>query len=112
MRDARAIADARAALYDAFMDRRDVLRRMLLWAIVITCVALALAIAGELWVRHTIDVQLAVEQQAESTLQQQVEATRHAIQVATSPDAIEQQARSWGYARPGDQPIIIVTPVP
>jgi cell division protein FtsB len=98
---------------DAQVYRRPALpQRALLWSLVIICVALALSLGGELWMRHTVDEQISAQQRHNQQLQRQIEDTRRAIQAASSPDAIEQQARSWGYTRPGDQPVIIVTPAP
>lgn len=91
---------------------RALLRRVFAWAVVVICVALLIGTAGELWTRHTIEVQAAAVRSSNAALRQDVATTRRTITVAESPVVIEREARSWGYIRPGDHPVIIVTSVP
>src|SRR5262249_27355170 len=90
--------------------RQHLLRRTMLWGILGICAALLAAVIGEAIARDNAEAQVAATQAHIQTLRQTIATTQRAIAVAQSDDEIERQARRWGYIRPGDHPIIIVTP--
>jgi cell division protein FtsB len=88
--------------------RRPLARRTLAWAIMAVCGALLVATLSEAWTRGNIEGQVTAAEAHNAALRQDVATTRQAVARAQSPDAIERTARSWGYIRPGDHPIIVV----
>ena len=92
------------------MDRQRLLRRTMLWVILGICAALLAAVIGEAIARDNAEAQVAAARTRIQKQQQTIATTQHAIVVAQSDDEIERQARRWGYIRPGDHPVIIVTP--
>ena len=92
--------------------RDRVLTRVILWIILGIGVLLSAALAGEAVTRANAEAQVAAEQAHLAALQRTIAQTRHAIATAQSDDEIERAARRWGYIRPGDQPVIIVTAGP
>lgn len=90
--------------------RRPVLgTRTLLWVILCVCAALLIAILGEAWTRANAESQVQAASARNTALRHDITATRHAIQLAQSPAEIERAARRWGYIRPGDHAVVIVT---
>ncbi len=92
--------------------RTTLASRTLFWALLAICAALLVATLSEAWVRHGVEVQVEQTQAQNAALQRDTTATRQAIATAESPAAIEAKARAWGYIRPGDVPVIVVTPTP
>lgn len=88
--------------------RSPLARRTLAWAIMAICGALLVATLSEAWTRSNVEAQVAAAQAQNAALQREVTATQHAVQQAQSDAAVEREARSWGYIRSGDHPIIIV----
>ena len=95
-------------IIEAEPPRRPLARRTMLWAVLVMCGALLVAILSEAWTRSGVDAQMAAAQARNAALRQDVVATQHAVQQAQSPDAIEREARAWGYIRPGDHPVLVV----
>ena len=91
-------------------ERRRLLRRTMLWILLGVCAALLVAVIGEAIARDNAEARVAATQARIQTLQQTIATSQHAIAVAQSDDEIERQARRWGYIRPGDHPVIIVSP--
>lgn len=91
------------------LDRTRLVTRTLLWALLLICAALLVATLSEAWQRHTLDEQVAAARAQNAALHQQILQTQHAITVAESPATIEREARSWGYVRSGDHPVIVVS---
>lgn len=85
-------------------------QRTLLWATLAICLALVLGSASECWVQLGIERQVRTVQQRNTAIQQNITTTTNALKTAQSPDTIEREARAWGYARPGEQPIFVVAP--
>ncbi len=82
--------------------------RTLFWAAMVICGALLVATLSEAWTRTNVDAQVAAAQARNAALRQDVANTQRAIQQAESPATIEREARSWGYIRPGDHPVLVV----
>jgi cell division protein FtsB len=87
-------------------------QRALLWAVLVICAALLIASISEAWVRHNVEQQVTAASARNAALRQDVAAARQAVAVARSPATIEREARAWGFVRPGDHPVIVVTPAP
>ncbi len=90
-------------------ERAPLLARTIRWVTAALCLALLLATLGEIWVRIGIEQQAAQLRAANAQLRQDVRATQLAVADARSDATIEREARSWGYVRPGDTPVQIVT---
>jgi cell division protein FtsB len=88
--------------------RRPLAQRTLAWAIMAICGALLVATLSEAWTRGNIEGQVTAAEAHNAALRQDVATTRQAVGRAQSSDTIERTARSWGYIRPGDHPIIVV----
>jgi hypothetical protein len=73
----------------------------------VICGALLMATLSEVWTRSTVDAQFAAARARNAALRQDVANTQRAIQQAESPATIEREARSWGYIRPGDHPVLV-----
>ncbi|MFI5271955.1 MAG: septum formation initiator family protein [Ktedonobacterales bacterium] len=84
----------------------------LLWALLFICAALVVAIISEAWTRSGVEAQAQATSARNAALRHDVAATRHAIQLAQSPAEIERAARRWGYIRPGDHSVVVVTTSP
>jgi cell division protein FtsB len=100
--------EQRGIIGAAHAPRAEGVRRALIWTILGVCGALLVAIAGEALARANAQAQLAAAQAQVATLRTTIAQTSRAIVTATSNDEIERAARRWGYARPGDQPIVLV----
>ena len=85
------------------------LQRALIWAILGVCGALLVVVSGEALARSNAQAQLAAAQVQVTTLRTTIAQTSRAIVTASSNDEIERAARRWGYVRPGDQPIVLVS---
>ena len=113
-RDARsplsrfAAASGRAARSQARAEGVPLLNRTIRWVTAALCLALLLATIGEVWVRVGIDQQVRQVRAQNARLQQDVRTTQLAVADARSAATIEREARSWGYVRPGDHPVLIV----
>lgn len=105
-------SDVRAAPDTAPTARAVVIRRTLLWAILVICATLLVATIGESLARSDAEAQVRAAQAHNAAVRQDIQTTQRAVQVAESPDAIERTARGWGYRRPGDHPVIVITPTP
>jgi len=100
----RRIIPERPRGHDAF------LRRAMAWVVVAICAVLVVATIGEALARADVEQQVATARQRNQSLQSDAQTLQRAIEVAGSDEEIERQARSWGWTRPGDQPILIIPP--
>lgn len=105
MRDSlpRRILLAGAAHRDAL------LRRTLLWGISVLCTLMLVVVANGAAARSQAEAQVAAARAHNAALAQTIAQTSQAIATAKSDDEIEREARRWGYLRPGDAPVIIVS---
>ncbi len=83
--------------------------RTLVWAILCVCAALLIATLGEAWTRASAEAQVREASARNTALRHDIAATQHAIQLAQSPAEIERAARRWGYIRPGDSPVVVLS---
>ncbi len=90
-------------------DRPSLAQRTVLWAVLVICASLLIATGSEAWTRHGIEQQVSAARASNAALQRDATTSQQAIQSAQSPATIEREARSWGYIRAGDHPIIVVT---
>jgi cell division protein FtsB len=88
--------------------RAPLAARTLFWAAMVICGALLVSTLSEAWTRTNVDAQVTAARARNAALRQDVANTQRAIQQAQSPVTIEREARSWGYARPGDHPVLVV----
>lgn len=102
-------ASRRAALRPTRSEGTPLLRRTTIWVTTALCLALVLATLGEIWVRIGIEQQAAQVRSQNAQLRQDVQSTQQAVTDARSAATIEREARAWGYMRPGDNPVLIVT---
>lgn len=89
--------------------RAALIQRTLLWAMLVICATLLVATVSEAWAHADAQARVQAARAHNAALRRDVETTQRAIQVAQSPDAIERQARAWGYSRPGEHPIVVAT---
>ncbi len=87
--------------------RTALIQRTLLWAMLIVCATLLVATVSEAWSHADAEARVQAARAHNAALRHDVETTRRAIRVAQSPDTIEREARSWGYTRPGEHPIVV-----
>jgi len=85
-------------------------RVVILWATLAFVVALTGGIGNEAWARIQLEQRVAQTQQRNSAIRQEITRTNRAVSQAESPEIIEQRARAWGYARPGDHVVVIILP--
>jgi cell division protein FtsB len=101
-----------AAWYAWLVARTSLYTRFVLGITAAICLALLVFGADEAWVRHRVDVRTQQVESENDQLKQDTAATVRQAEWAESAAAIEDEARAMGYARPGEQPIVIVTATP
>jgi cell division protein FtsB len=89
---------------------KDIVLRVMLWAMLVICAAMLFATLSEAWALSTAQEQVQTESTRNAALRQDVTNTQRALQQAQSPAMIEREARQWGYIRPGEVPVILVQP--
>jgi cell division protein FtsB len=114
-RPARVLGTAVSAVmrwYTWLAARTTLYTRSVLGVTAAICLALLIFGASEAWLNHQIHVQVQQVQSANARLRQDTASTLRQAAWAESPAAIEGEARAMGYARPGEQPVVIVTAQP
>lgn len=87
-------------------------RALALWATLALCVALLVGVGSELWTGYQLQRQVAQTQAQNAALQRDIARTQRGAIQAQSPASVERTARAWGYARPGETPVVIAAPTP
>lgn len=100
----RIIEEGSRALHAA---RASLVQRTLLWAMLVICAILLVATVSEAWAYADAQARVGAARAHNAALRRDAETTQRAIQIAESPEAIERQARAWGYSRPGEHPIVV-----
>ena len=108
---ARTVATA-ARWYAWLAERTTLYTRFVLGVSVAICLALVMFGAGEAWYSHRIEMHIQQVESQNARLRADTAATLVQVTWAESDTAIEGAARAMGYARPGEQPVVIVTPRP
>ena len=95
--------------------RRDarpaaVTRALILWATLALLAPLAIGASSETLARIQLARQVAQTPRQNHAIQSDITRTNRAVSQAESPATIELRARAWGYARPGERPIVIAPP--
>ncbi len=89
--------------------RHALLKRLLLWGILVAGAAMVVVVLAAAAARSEAEAKVAAAQAQNAALQRTINQTTNAIATAKSDDEIERAARRWGYVRGGEQTIIIVT---
>jgi cell division protein FtsB len=114
-RPARGLGVAASAVtrwYTWLAVRTTLYTRSVLGVTAAICLALLIFGASEAWLNLQIHVRVQQVQSANARLRQDTATTLRQAAWAESPAAIEGEARAMGYARPGEQPVVIVTAQP
>lgn len=94
------------------VERTSLYTRTVLGITAAICLALLIFGVGEAWLDYRLHAQVQQVQAQNDRLRQDTAATLRQAEWAESPGAIEDAARAMGYARPGEQPVVIVTTTP
>ncbi len=103
------VRDRTAGWHQSYLSRTTLYTRTVLWVTVAVCAALVLFTASETWVNLRLRQQVSQVKLENQRLRLDATATDRKAAWAESPATIEDEARSIGYARPGDQPVVIAT---
>jgi cell division protein FtsB len=105
-------AAAVARWYAWLVARTTLYTRSVLGITAAICLALLIFGAGEAWLNHQVHVRVEQVQRQNARLRQDTATTLRQAEWAESAGAIEDAARAMGYARPGEQPVVIVVAKP
>ncbi len=101
-----------AAWRARYLSRMPLYTRTLLWITAAICAALLAFTASEAWVNIELQRQIHQTEVQNARLRQDTTATERRAAWAESPGTIEDEARAMGYARPGEQPVVVAASQP
>jgi cell division protein FtsB len=101
-----------AGWHTGYVSRVPFYSRTLLWITAAICAALLIFTGSEAWVNFQMQRQIEQARVQNAWLRQDTATTERRAAWAESPGTIEDEARALGYARPGEQAVVVAASPP